>query len=90
MPGICPKCSQSINTLRGESIQADFGHAGFWAIFLKCPQCNMILSTQIDPTLIREETVKRITDDLSDRMKGGKGTEPLQRPAGQPDPNQMM
>jgi hypothetical protein len=42
--------------------------------------CNVILSTQIDPTLLREETVKRITDDLSDRMKGGKGTEPLQRP----------
>jgi hypothetical protein len=76
MAGICPKCNQSINSLKGESIQADFGHAGFWAIFLKCPMCNHILSTQIDPTLIREETVKRITDDVSDRMKGGKGTEP--------------
>jgi hypothetical protein len=89
MSGICPKCNESINTLRGESIQADFGHAGFWAIFLKCPQCNIILSTQIDPTLIREESVKRITDDIADRMKGGSGTEPLQRP-NQPDPKQMM
>jgi hypothetical protein len=80
MPGICPKCSQSINSLKGESIQADFGHGAFYSIFLKCPMCNVILSTQIDPTLLREETVKRITDDLSDRMKGGKGTEPLQRP----------
>lgn len=89
MPGTCPKCSESINTLRGESIQADFGHASFWAIFLKCPLCNSIISTQIDPTLIREETVKRITDDVSDRMKGGQGTEPLQRPQ-QPDARQMM
>jgi hypothetical protein len=77
MAGICPKCSNSISTLKGESVQADFGHAGFWAIFLKCPMCNMILSTQIDPTLLREETVKRITDDVSSRMKGGPGTEPL-------------
>jgi hypothetical protein len=83
MAGNCPKCGQSINTLRGESIQADFGHAAFWAIFLKCPSCNVIMSTQIDPTLLREETVKRISDDISDRMKGGKGTEPLARP-GQP------
>jgi hypothetical protein len=81
MAGICPKCSQSINSLKGESIQADFGHAAFWAIFLKCPMCNTIMATQIDPTLIREETVKRITDDVSDRMKGGKGTEPPPRPA---------
>jgi hypothetical protein len=88
MPGICPKCSQSINSLRGESIQADFGHASFWSIFLKCPQCNVILATQVDPTLIREETVKRLSDDISDRLKGGKGTEPLQRP--QPDASQMM
>jgi hypothetical protein len=43
--------------------------------------CNTIMATQIDPTLIREETVKRITDDVSDRMKGGKGTEPPPRPA---------
>lgn len=90
MPGTCPSCKEQINSLRGESIQADFGHASFWAIFLKCPQCSQILSTQIDPTLIREETVKRITDDVSDRMKGGKGTEPLQRPQQQPDPKQMM
>lgn len=76
MPGLCPRCNQSINTLRGESAQADFGHAPFWAILLKCPMCNTILGTQIDPTLIREETVKRITDDVSDRLKGGKGTEP--------------
>jgi hypothetical protein len=90
MPGICPKCSESINTLRGESIQADFGHASFWAIFLKCPQCQVILSTQIDPTLLREEMVKRITDDVSDRMKGGTGTEPIQRNQQQAPPPQMM
>jgi hypothetical protein len=83
MAGICPHCKQSVSSLRGESIQADFGHAAFWAIFLKCPNCNFVMSTQIDPTLLREETVKRITDDLSDRLKGGTGTEPLQRPTQQ-------
>jgi uncharacterized Zn finger protein len=80
MPGTCPKCSQTVTALKGESVQADFGHAGFWAILLKCPSCGTILSTQIDPTLLREETVKRITDDVADRMKGGKGTEPPPRP----------
>jgi hypothetical protein len=76
MAGTCIKCSEPISTLKGESVTADFGHAQFWAIFLKCPSCNAILATQIDPTLIREETVRRITDDVSNRLKGGPGTEP--------------
>lgn len=84
MAGLCPKCSARIDSLRGESVPADFGHASFWSILLTCPACQTILSTQIDPTLIREEIVKRITDDVASRLSGTPGTEPL-RP--QPPPS---
>jgi len=60
--GKCPKCENLVSRVKIELVDASvaFGQTKWNAISCLCPSCNMILSIQIDPVAIMNDTLKAI------------------------------
>ena len=65
----CPSCGNTIARFRMEQASAQApGSVDVWKCTAYCcPHCGVAVSVQIDPTLIREEIIDRITRALRDR-----------------------
>jgi len=60
----CPKCSKSITQLRGQEHTLLIGHPPLKAISMNCPECDVLLSCQIDPISIKSDIVNELLDSL--------------------------
>ena len=63
MYGKCPKCEQFISTVNIEPVTGKSAGGVEWkCISYNCPHamCGTVLSVQIDPTILRTETIEGI------------------------------
>lgn len=68
--GICPKCDKHITDVESEEVSVSVGFSPRWrGISYYCPHCNAILGVSVNPHLMRDEIVARVTDALAN-MQG--------------------
>jgi len=65
MQGTCPKCDTPVTRVTiGSVVATVIGGQDRNAISYSCPSCNVVLSVQIDPLLVRTEIVSQILEGL--------------------------
>ena len=65
MSAICPHCKNHVLSVNMASVTGQGLSSNWKCILYSCPHCNAPISSQIDPTLIREE----IIDGVMERLK---------------------
>ena len=59
--GKCPKCEAPINTIETEHVVIGVPPVNQWhGISYLCPSCKTVLSVQIDPVTLSEDTAKKV------------------------------
>ena len=64
--GTCPKCENTVSYVSGEHVEVRIGLGGpKWnGISYKCPSCNTILGTSLDPVALKTDTVDEVIERL--------------------------
>lgn len=63
--GKCPKCQNSITSVKTEDITMDVGFQPTWQGFSHlCPRCNTVLSVEINPLLVKDDIVNEVVKKL--------------------------
>ena len=65
----CPKCNQMATDLNGCSTTIHIGNSKWNGLAYTCRSCHSIVSAQIDPTIIREEIIQRVVDELFQKLR---------------------
>lgn len=60
--GKCPKCDKPMHHVQMESVQAKiaFGGPEYTAASYQCPHCRTVLSIQIDPIALANQTAAQV------------------------------
>ena len=71
LPGVCPWCEQSVTTLRGHGLNAQFGGRSFKAVAYICPNpmCQKVLGCEMDPIALKTDIVNEVSEQILEQLK---------------------
>ena len=73
MHGKCPQGEKPVTRLALDPIDAEMssGNLRLDALTFSCPFCNTILGAQIDPIVMKTDTIKGLMDEMERRGRIG-------------------
>lgn len=67
--GNCPKCSKLIHSIEVEPVAGKVNNVENFRCFLhKCPECNTVISVQINPIEIQQHIIYTIGEKIKDNQ----------------------
>ena len=63
--GKCPKCGKALAEVQIEPLDIKRGtRTAYHGVSFSCPSCHTVLSTGIDPVVLKVEILKQLLEDL--------------------------
>ena len=63
----CPHCNTFLNGINGTATTCTVGTSHYSAVVYSCPICSGVLSCQIDPLAMKNDTVSAVIAEMQKR-----------------------